>query len=540
MTHFRRLAILTAALLATAGVVTTPAAQAADNGDHLAVTPPMGFNNWARYECGVSEAVMTSNADALVSTGLAAKGYNTVTVDDCWMTHSRDASGNLVADPAKFPHGMKWLGDYLHSKNLRFGIYEDAGTSTCGGFPGSLGHFTADATLFASWGVDYLKLDGCNVPVPSGSTQEQAYRDLYAQQSAALGASGRRITFSESAPAYFCCQNPDWYRTLSWLPQYGQLWREGYDVAVHGSTNKWSSLMTNYSYNVPLQRYAGPNHWNDPDFLITGDEITADESRSQVALWSMMAAPLILSTDVAAMSSDSLAAAGNTGLIAIDQDSLGRQAARVSTSGTSEVLVKPLANGDRAVALLNRGSSTATLSTSTLGFTGTCSLSVKDIWTGATSTSTGTISASVPAHGTAVFRITAGTGCSVTPTGQIDGIGAKCVDVTGSGTTDGTQVIIYTCTGNANQRWSVISDGTIRSLGKCLTAAGTADGSAVQLSTCSGTSAQRWSYQQSGNLVNAASSKCLDSFGGSSSDLTKLVVWPCGQFQVNQTWSIPV
>ncbi|TCO59830.1 ricin-type beta-trefoil lectin domain protein [Actinocrispum wychmicini] len=537
MTLSRRLAILP---LVAASLLVAPAAQAADNGDNLAVTPPMGFNNWARYECGLSESVLTRNADALVSTGLAAKGYRTVTVDDCWMTHSRDAAGNLVADPAKFPHGMKWLGDYLHTRNLKFGIYEDAGTSTCGGFPGSLGHFTADAKLFASWGVDYLKLDGCNVPVPQGRTKEQAYRDLYAQQSAALGASGRRIVFSESAPAYFCCQNADWYRTLSWLPQYGQLWREGWDVAVHGSANKWASLMTNYSYNVPLQRYAGPNHWNDPDFLITGDEITAEESRTQVALWSMMAAPLILSTDVAALSSESVAAAGNTGLIAIDQDSLGRQAARVATSGTSEVLVKPLANGDRAVAFLNRGSASATVSTSTLGFTGTCSLSVTNVWTGTTSQSTGTITASVPAHGTAVFRITPGAGCSVVPTGQIDGIGGKCVDDTNSGTADGTQIALFSCSGNANQRWALSTDGTIRTLGKCLTAAGTADGSAVQLGTCSGSSAQRWTYQQAGNLVNTASGKCLDASGGSSADLTKLIVWPCGQFQVNQTWSLPV
>src|SRR5581483_11960307 len=181
-------------------------------------------------------------------------------VDDCWMTTSRDGSGNLVTNTTKFPHGMAWLGTYLHSRGLKFGIYEDAGTSTCGGFAGSLGHEQADANLFASWGVDYLKYDGCNLPTPAGQTKEQAYRNAYSAMSTALANSGRSIVFSESAPAYFCCEtNSSWYSVLGWTAQYGQLWREGWDVAVHGSTNKWSSLMSNSGYNAPLSRYAGPN-----------------------------------------------------------------------------------------------------------------------------------------------------------------------------------------------------------------------------------------------------------------------------------------
>src|SRR6185312_1503164 len=135
----------------------------------LAPTPPMGWNDWAHYQCSVTESVVVANADALVSSGLAAKGYKTVTVDDCWMASSRDAGGALVADATKFPHGMAWLGSYLHSKGLNFGIYEDAGSSTCGGYLGSgqpqgggADHFAQDAATFASWGVDYLKLDGCN------------------------------------------------------------------------------------------------------------------------------------------------------------------------------------------------------------------------------------------------------------------------------------------------------------------------------------------------------------------------------------------
>ncbi len=518
----------------------------ATNGANLAVTPPMGFNNWARYECGVSESVMTANADALVSTGLAAKGYNTVTVDDCWMTASRDGSGNLVTNTTKFPHGMAWLGSYLHSRGLKFGIYEDAGTSTCGGYAGSLGHEQADANLFASWGVDYLKYDGCNVPTPSGQTQEQAYRNAYSAMSTALANSGRSIALSESAPAYFCCgSNPSWYSVLGWVAQYGQLWREGYDVAVHSDTNKWSSLMSNYGYNVPLSRYAGPNHWNDPDFLITGDGITDDEARSQMALWSMMAAPLILSTDVGALTPAEVAIAGNADIIAVDQDSLGVQAGVVSQNGSTDVLARPLSGGRRAVSLLNRTASAATVSTTTsaIGFTGGsgCTFTTKDLWTGTTATTSSTISATVPAHGTAIFTVTPSTGCGATqPTGQISGIAGKCADDTGSSTTDGSQIILYSCTGNANQRWTQPGDGTVRTLGKCLTASGTADASNVVLSTCTGASSQHWTYNQNGNLVNAAASKCLDASGGSSADLTKLIVWPCGSHQINQTWSLPV
>jgi len=543
-------ALPVAGLFNPAAADITATAVVPPNGGNLAPTPPMGFNNWARYECDVSEAVMVRNADALVSTGLAAKGYDTVTVDDCWMTKSRDSAGNLVTDTVKFPHGMKWLGDYLHGKGLKFGIYEDAGTYTCGGYPGSLGHFQADANLFASWGVDYLKLDGCNVPVPAGQTKEQAYRDLYSQQSVALGNTGRAIVFSESAPAYFCCEtNSTWYSVLSWLPQYGQLWREGWDIAVHSTSgSRWNSLLGNYNYNVPLSRYAGPNHWNDPDFLITGDTgVTADEYRSQMALWSMMAAPLILSVDVAAIDANAIATAGNTGLIAIDQDSLGKQAGIVSQNGTVDVLARPLANGDRAVALFNRGSVSTTISTTTsdTGFAGGtgCTYTLKNVWTGTTSSTSGAISATVPAHGTAVYQVTPAAGCGTNqPTGQLTGTSGKCVDNSGSVTTDGNPIILWPCTGNPNQRFTVPGDGTLRVQGKCLDVTGgaTTNGTKVELWTCNGGGAQQWQYRADGTLLNPQSGRCLDITGGGSADGTRLEIWTCGSNQLNQLFALPV
>ncbi|MCX4746827.1 ricin-type beta-trefoil lectin domain protein [Kitasatospora sp. NBC_01287] len=521
----------------------------------LAATPPMGWNDWAHYQCGISESTITANADALVSSGLAAKGYTTVTVDDCWMSSSRDSAGNLVADPAEFPHGMAWLGSYLHSRGLKFGIYEDAGSSTCGGYPGSglpqgggADHFAQDAASFASWGVDYLKLDGCNVWTAPGQTQEQAYRQAYDAQAAALRGSGRAITFSESAPAYFQSGewgNPSWFSVLGWVGQDGQLWREGYDIATYDASNpsasRWSSVLSNYGYNRWIGRYAKPGNWNDPDFLIAGDGgLSDDESRSQVALWSMMAAPMILSSDVAHLTPAALAALGNTDLVALDQDSAGEQAAVVSTNGSTDVLARPLANGDRAVAVLNRTGSARSISTAlaSVGLPG-CTVSAKNLWTGASSTTSSNLTATVPAHGTAIWRLTP-QGCAApVPTGQLTGNGAKCVDDSNSSTTNGNPVILYGCTGNANQRWTLNSDGTVRTLGNCLTAAGGSAGAAVTLNDC-GASGQQWTANGDGTLTAAGSGLCLDVTGGGTADGTELDVWTCGDHQANQAWSLPV
>ena len=558
----RRAAALAAAaallVLPFGTAATAHASPTATSGDGkaLALTPPMGWNDWAHYQCGVTESIVTANADALVSSGLAAKGYDTVTVDDCWMTHARDTSGALVADPAKFPHGMAWLGSYLHARGLKFGIYEDAGSSTCGGYPGSgrpqgggADHFAQDAATFAAWGVDYLKLDGCNVYTASGQTQEQAYRQAYDAQAAALRGSGRDIVFSESAPAYFQSGewgNPTWFDVLSWTGSDGQLWREGWDIATfdaaHPSTSRWSSVLSNYGYDRWIGRYAGPGDWNDPDFLIAGaGGLTDDESRSQVALWSMLAAPMILSSDVSALTPAAKSALGNTDLIALDQDSLGRQAGVVSTDGSTDVLARPLAGGGRAVAVLNRGTAARSITTALadVGLPG-CAVTAKDLWTGASSTVSGGLTATVPAHGTAIWRLTPGSGCgAATPTGQLTGNGAKCADVSGSGTADGTSVILYGCTGNANQRWALAADHTVRALGKCLTAAGTAAGASAVLSACTGATTLQWTATADGTLVSAASGLCLDVHGGGTADATPLDVWTCGHLQANQVWSLP-
>src|SRR5882757_2870944 len=181
---------LSATAVVAEQVVAQAPAVALDNG--LALTPPMGFNDWNAFGCNVSEQLIEQTADLFVSSGLKAAGYEYVNIDDCWMTHTRDPqTGRLVPDPAKFPDGIKGTVDYVHSKGLKLGIYEDSGTTTCAGYPGSLGHETVDAQTFADWGVDYLKYDNCN----NSDTTEAQYVARYTAMRDALAATGRPIVF---------------------------------------------------------------------------------------------------------------------------------------------------------------------------------------------------------------------------------------------------------------------------------------------------------------------------------------------------------
>ena len=390
------------------------APRAAEPYPHLAPTPPMGWNNWSYYMCDINEKVILDNARALVRTDLARKGYDTVTVDDCWMAKQRGPAGELRADPARFPHGMAHLGRQLHAMGLKFGIYADVGTLTCEKYPGSMGHFQQDAELFASWKVDYVKADGCNVPTAPGSTKEQTYRDLYGQMSRALAATGRPMTFSVSAPAYFQFDGrPLWHRVIGWSADVGNLWRGGRDVALEKQSpaQKWSSILYNFTYNSGLADLQRPGRWNDPDFLLAGDSgLTTDEMRSQMALWAMMAAPLISSTDLTKLSQAALEVLGNKEVIAVDQDPLGVQGKVVRQETGMAVLSKPLHNGDRAVALFNSGNTPRTLSTTAkdAGLPDAGSYRLRELHSGRITNSGGEIAAkNVPPHATVLYRVTA-------------------------------------------------------------------------------------------------------------------------------------
>ncbi|MFD3718902.1 ricin-type beta-trefoil lectin domain protein [Streptomyces sp. NPDC058674] len=551
---------LTAAALLALALSPAPAAAepTATSDTPLALTPPMGWNNWAHYMCDIDEAKVVANAEALVSTGLAAKGYDTVTVDDCWMTRSRDAQGALVVDTEKFPHGMAWLGSYLHAKGLKFGIYQDAGSLTCEKYPGSGApqgggpdHYAQDARQFASWKVDYVKMDGCNLWVPPGTTKEQAYRDAYNAVAKGLRESGRDMVLSASAPAYFQqgeWGGSDWHRVLDWVGETGQLWREGRDVQVYKpatpAASRWNSVMGNYGYNRWLGRYAGPGNWNDPDFLIAGAPgLTAAESRSQVALWAMMAAPFILSSDVSGLTREGLAALGNTDLITLDQDPMGRQGSVVSSNATFEILTRPLAGGDRAVAVLNRSGATRDIHVplEEIGLPD-CTADAKDLWSGERRRVSDALNGTLAAHDTAVWRLTPRGCAQPVPTGQIVGVGSRCAD--GANTTGLGAVVPGACTGAPDQRWLVARDGSLRLAGKCLTAGG--DG-LVELSGCApprtGRTGQDWTHRRDGALVDEASGLCLTApaaAGTPDAPVERLRLEPCGDHRVDQAWSLPV
>jgi alpha-galactosidase len=516
----------------------------------LAQTPPMGWNDWAHYRCGFSAQTVLANARALVKTGLAARGYNTVTLDDCWMQKTRDAEGNLQYDPQRFPEGIRPVADEIHKLGLKFGIYEDAGYKTCAGYAasgqpdgGGADHFLQDARLFASWEVDYLKLDGCNVFVPKGSTQVAAYQKAYAAESAALKSVGRPIVFSESAPAYFL-DTPDWYDVLHWVSDYGELWREGWDIATfkpdQAMTSRFHSVLWNYAYNLPLGRFQRPGHWNDPDFVIGGDQgMTLPETRTQMALWSMMSAPLILSSDIDRLCSESLAVLENKAVIAVDQDRLGRMATLVRRSPAMDILLKPLSSGDYAVAVMNRGSIpvSAELSAADFGFSTEpgCQMTATNLWNGGRSRGSSLLT-TVASHDTEIWRIHTGSDCGTPlPTGAVTMIiNSSKHDIDSYSRCLSAKGAVGRCAGIADEIWTVSLDGSLRSSGRCL--ASTAAGPALQ--PCTGVRGQHWRYTLSGNLINAANKECLSS-SVVNGEPTSLTVSVCGHNQPNQIWSLP-
>jgi len=545
-----RATLLAALVLSFVAAWAGPGARAAAAG-RLAATPPMGWNDWAHYQCDYTAATILANARALVRTGLAARGYDTVTIDDCWMLKTRDSQGNLQPDPRLFPQGMKPVADAVHALGLKFGIYEDAGSETCGRFAGSgepqgggQDHFLADARLFASWGVDYLKLDGCNVYVRKGQSANDAYRAAYRAENLALAQVGRPIAFSESAPAYFQGQ-PAWYDVLSWVRGYGQLWREGTDMANYHTKNpprsRFASVLWNYSYNLPLGRFQTPGNWNDPDFIIGGDVgMTLAESRSQLALWAMMSAPLILSSDVARLTPAAVRILGNRAVLSVDQDPLGRMATLLRRSASSDVLIKPLHDGGYAVAVLNRGTAAlpARLSPADLGFEGSaCRFDARNLWSGERQTAVAALRADIAAHDTAIWTIRPNAVCGMparigtitrilpSPTDDETHPSAsrytRCLAASGA---------VEQCAGTREESWQVMRNGALRSGGKCLAQ----KGGRAALAVCSSAADQAWRYDVLGRLINSASHRCLT--GATSGALS---VAACGNNPPSQIWALP-
>ena len=308
-------------VLAIAIVVSMAVAQTTAT---LAARPPMGWNSWNHFAEKVTDADVRATADALVSSGMRDAGYIYVNVDDTW-EGQRDAAGNIHAN-SKFPD-MKALGDYIHSKGLKFGIYSSPGPKTCAGYEGSYGHEEQDAITYASWGVDFLKYDLCGLRDVMGMESPQYDRikgeammkNAYARMHQSLVKTGRPIVYS------ICQYGMD--SVWEWGAQVGgNLWRTTDDI----SDSFRSMALIGFS-QAGLEKYAGPGHWNDPDMLEIGNGgMSADEYRTQMSLWAILAAPLLAGNDLSKMDETTKSILMNGEVIAVDQDAMGVQGFRLA------------------------------------------------------------------------------------------------------------------------------------------------------------------------------------------------------------------
>lgn len=330
----------------------------------IALTPPMGWNSWNTFTWDINEKMICEMADRMVEDGYLEAGYEYLVIDDCWSLKQRDADGNLVPDPEKFPHGMKWVSDYVHEKGLKFGMYSCAGTHTCAGYPGSFEHEFQDAKKFAEWGVDYLKYDYCFKP------RQIPGELLYKRMSLALKNSGREILFAA------CNWGTD--GVYDWIRSSGaHSYRSTGDIQ-----DNWESIATLTKSQLGKDPYTGNFCHNDMDMLVVGmhggsnDEFigskiggcTDQEYLTHFALWAIMGSPLIMGCDLRKASEETKKILLNKELIAINQDLESRGAYMIKplpdffNDDEVFVLVKALTNGDLAIGLFNFGDTQRELS----------------------------------------------------------------------------------------------------------------------------------------------------------------------------------
>lgn len=333
----------------------------------LARTPPMGWLSWERFRCQtdckkypndcINEHLIKSMADRMAADGYSKAGYEYVIIDDCWLAKERGKDGNLRADPLRFPSGIKALADYVHSKGLKFGIYEDIGPLTCAGYPGSEHHLQMDTALMAAWGVDYLKFDACYYP-------PEQYKFGYPPMAFYLNMTGRPILFS--------CEYPLYQRAVA-TPNYtlvaaaSNLARNYDDI-----DDSWDSVvdvMAFYAKNEgAFAESAKPGFFNDPDMLVVGNfGLSPDQERVQMAMWCVLAAPLLMSADLRNIRNYSKDVMLNSMAISVNQDALGAQGKRVNVIGKVEIWMKPIKpKGSYAITFVNLNNATPQLVTVTL------------------------------------------------------------------------------------------------------------------------------------------------------------------------------
>lgn len=343
----------------------------------------MGYSTWYVYRTAADEADVLAEGRELVSSGLAAAGYVTVNLDDGWMLSQRDAAGDLVADPAKFPDGMASVASQLHAMGLKLGIYAAIGTRTCRGYPGSYGHYRQDAALFASWKVDYVKVDACGGSNPS---TEPALAADFAGFGGDLRADSPDILYSQELPVPFI-------GTSSFGPavRSSSEWANSWRVTNDEYGTATQTTVTHVTADIHLHGFARPGHWNDLDMVLPPTIMPSPsspsylpEEESQLGGWAIEASPLIISADLPSLTAPELAALKDPDIRAIDAS--GEQSSLEVTRGHVEAFSKP-AEGATAVYLVNTGTGYAS-AVFTLAQLGIASqtVHVRNVWTGKTGT----------------------------------------------------------------------------------------------------------------------------------------------------------
>jgi alpha-galactosidase len=380
-------------------------------GSPLAPVPYMGWNTYYGVGGVFDEPTILSVARSLLDRGLARAGYRIVWLDFGWASGKRGAGGQLIVDRRQWPHGLRWLTAWLHRRHLKAGIYTDAGHSGCRGQGvGSLGHYRQDADRFAEWGFDAVKVDFC------GAGQEGFDpRPLYTRFARALAdnTSRRRLVLNVCnfwVPGQIDGTRPSnansAYATYRWAAAIAQSWRTDTDIGFPHDI-QWAGVLRNLDHDADHPAAAGPGHWNDPDYLGPELGMTAAQGQAQLSMWAILAAPLILGSDPRALSSSTIAMLRNREVLAVDQDRLGVQGTMIAQRGPAQVWAKPLAGGEVAVALLNRGAQPVSIATtaSRVGLGAARSYRVRDLWADRTTTSPGDIGALVAPDSVVLYRV---------------------------------------------------------------------------------------------------------------------------------------
>jgi len=384
----------------------------------LAARPYMGWDTYFAFGGHYNEATVLEQASELVSLGLERKGYRYVWLDVGWWHGTRGADGQITVNPAQWPHGLQWLTRTLHAAGLLVGLYTDAGSDGCGGAgQGSYGHYLKDADTFTAWGFDAVKVDFCG-----GAEAHLNPAAVYSAFHAAIEANSTHRPMLLSIcdflqPGQYAEGEPPLgesaFTSYSFGPSVGNSWRTDGDVGTPGHV-PFANVLRNIDADAAQPQAAGPGHWNDPDYLGPGQGMSAAQFRTQLSMWAMLAAPLMISADLTRMSATSQAGVGNSEVIAIDQDPAGAQGTLIASAGAGQVWVKPLSDdrsgiGQRAVALLNRGSTPQRIETSALaaGMPASGRYLLRNLWTHTTHTTSGRIAAEVPGDSTVLLRVSA-------------------------------------------------------------------------------------------------------------------------------------